>query len=562
MLCLRETMPPFNLAYRQIVDLQKMYLASLSDKHSEITTCWVLAEQQQWQEKEAIAKLHAILLRLAGSAISYGFTDISAAAHQAIYCLRQTTLTPDNLPDLHHALQSLCSLLTVYAREEASFQSIVPDNWEHIVTVNNQILLVDNENPQTTLLIRQLEQNGYVVHFFKELSTLEKSIAKIHPSIILFDMLSPAHYVAEFERLAQLFTHYLPEVPTVFLSAHDDFAIRLHATRVGTQTYLAKPITTTKLLNELGELLTRDNHPAYRVLLVTDDTDIAHLHQVIFKQAQVETLLIQAQEEIVVALVEFEPEVILIDLCLSTFDGMSLATLLRQEPAYFSIPIIFLVTNTKDIQQLTYLQVGGEDYLVKPVAIDHLIQLIKTRARYFRRLYNLINYDGLTGFLNYTTFSQRLMATIATAERSGSSIAVAIIDIDNFKGINQQYGYWTGNKVLKQVAKAIKQRLRRGDLLGRYDNDQFVVALHDADLVSAQQVLTSLTQDLSEMVYTVNDAEFRVTFGVGITHFPGHSSSSKETNCHIVEVAIQALHTAKRKGHQQVATISSTDTFF
>jgi diguanylate cyclase (GGDEF)-like protein len=554
-------MPLSHLAYHQIADLQRMYLDSLTDKHSEITTCWLSAEHQNWQP-ETIEKLRAILLRLASSAISYGFTDISAAAHQAKYCLRQTPLTQDNLLDLHHTLQSLCSLLTVYAREEVSFQSIVPDNWEQIVATNNQILLIDNKNPQTEQLIQQLEQDGHIVHFFSSLITLEKSIDRIHPYVVLFDVLSITNYISEFEQLAQLLTRHLSKIPMIFFSAHDDFAIRLQATRAGAQVYFAKPVTATKLLNYLGERLTLNNHAFYRVLLLTDDADIANLHQVIFKQTQIDTLFVHTQEAVISALVAFEPEVILIDLCLPSFNGISLATLLRQEPAYFSIPILFLVTNTEEIEQLTYLQVGGEDYLVKPVAVDYLIQLIKTRARYFRQLNSLIGYDGLTGFLNYATFSQRLMATLATAERSGSAITIAVIDIDNFKGVNQQYGYWIGNRVLKQVAKTIKQRLRRGDLLGRYKSDKFVIALHDADLISAQKILTALIKTLSDETYNVNETEFHVTFGVGITDFPGHDPALKEANYDIVETAIQALRTAKQKGSQQIATVSLTDLFF
>lgn len=553
-------MPFSHTAYRQIVELQEMYLASLSDKHSEITTSWILAEQQNWQ-KEATEALRTILSRLANSAASYGLTDISATANKTEHYLRQVPLAQDNLADLHHALQSLCSLLMIYARDEANFQPIVPDTWGQMVAINNQILLLDHENPTTTELIQQLEDNGYMVQAFSNVVDLATAIDTLHPSVILFDILSTTDYVTEFEQLAQLLSRYQAKVPTIFFSAYDDFAIRLHAIRAGAQAYLAKPITTPKLLNYLDSLLTFDNHPSYRVLLITDDVDIANLHQVIFKQTRIEALFIHSQEEILVALVEFKPEVILIDLCLPLCQGISLATLLRQEPAYLSIPIIFLATDEKEIRQVNELRIGGEDYLVKPVAVDYLVQLIKTRARYFRQLNQFIGHDGLTGFLNYTAFSQRLTATIANAERLGSSIAVAIIDIDNFKGVNQQYGYWTGNRILRQVAKAVRQRLRRGDLLGRYMTDKFIIALPGADLASAQQVLKDLVEELSKTPYTVNGIEFYVTFGVGITYYPGHSPLLRDSY-DIVEIATQALRSAKRKGCQQVATISMTDLFF
>ncbi|MFT6914365.1 MAG: PleD family two-component response regulator [Motiliproteus sp.] len=158
-------------------------------------------------------------------------------------------------------------------------------------------------------------------------------------------------------------------------------------------------------------------------------------------------------------------------------DGMELSKIIRQIGAYISVPIVFLSSEEDQEKQLLAMSLDGDDFLSKPIKPWHLVSAVASRAKRARTMRALAEKDSLTGLFNHTKIKERLQAELSRAKRNHEPLAYAMLDIDNFKHVNDTYGHPAGDRVLKSIAIMLKQRLRKYDVIGCYGGEEFVVIL-------------------------------------------------------------------------------------
>jgi diguanylate cyclase len=161
-----------------------------------------------------------------------------------------------------------------------------------------------------------------------------------------------------------------------------------------------------------------------------------------------------------------------------------------------------------------------------------------------RRLSEEVSTDQLTQVANRRGLLLAFGAEVAQANReSGRTLAVGLIDIDNFKKLNDSLGHAAGDQALKALAAGVRQRLRPQDHLARFGGEEFVVLLPQTDLDEAEQALTRLQRSLSEALFLHEGREVFVTFSAGVTAWrPGEELQPA------LERADQGLYEAKRTG--------------
>ena len=124
--------------------------------------------------------------------------------------------------------------------------------------------------------------------------------------------------------------------------------------------------------------------------------------------------------------------------------------------------------------------------------------------------------DGLTGLYNHTAIKEELTAEISIAGRNNSPLALAMIDLDNFKRVNDTYGHPVGDQVLRTLSLLLKQRLRRSDVIGRYGGEEFVVIFPGTTAIVARKVLDQVRQAFFKIQQFSEQGEFSVSFSAGI----------------------------------------------
>ncbi len=253
------------------------------------------------------------------------------------------------------------------------------------------------------------------------------------------------------------------------------------------------------------------------------------------------------------ALVDFQPDLILMDIYMPECSGVELAKIIRHMESFVTVPIVFLSGEQDVEKQLDAMSLGGDDFLLKPVEPEYLVRSVRIRAKRSRVLRQLTVRDGLTGLLNHTAIEEHLMKETERAQRQDLRIAFAMIDLDHFKRVNDTYGHLVGDRVLRSLARVLQQRLRKTDIIGRYGGEEFAVILLDTDSTHAARILDTVRENFAQIKHRVGYETFTVTFSCGVAMFPEYP-----TFFELHDAADKALYEAKRRGRNQVIIAERT----
>lgn len=159
------------------------------------------------------------------------------------------------------------------------------------------------------------------------------------------------------------------------------------------------------------------------------------------------------------------------------------------------------------------------------------------------RIRELATHDDLTGLFNRRHMLERLNNEKHRSIRSGRSFCLAMIDIDHFKRVNDQFGHGTGDQVLGSVANTISAGLRETDVVARWGGEEFLVMFTDTDLATAERVLVRIQQALAQTTVAESAPQLRVTFSAGVTGY-----QPDEMLTRTIDRADRALYAAKAAG--------------
>ncbi len=333
----------------------------------------------------------------------------------------------------------------------------------------------------------------------------------------------------------------------MFLCEQDDFDIRLFAVRHGGDAFFGFPFDISRLIDTIDDLSNAKEQEPFHVLIVDDDPEQISFYAMILQKAGMITSVVSDPRNVIRVLIEFKPELILMDLYMPGCGGPELAALIRQQEAFVGIPIVFLSVERDVNKQLDAIKQGGDDFLTKPIQPDHLITSVAIRVERTRKIRYFMERDSLTGLLNHSQLKKKLSDDINRARRLGSPICFAMIDIDHFKSVNDNYGHLTGDRVLKSLAKLLQERLRKTDTIGRYGGEEFGVILFNTDLANGVRLMNEIRETFSQIRQRENKQDFFVTFSCGITAFRPDADMGI-----VSEEADRALYAAKNNGRNRV----------
>lgn len=336
-------------------------------------------------------------------------------------------------------------------------------------------------------------------------------------------------------------------LPILVLSRRDDFRTRLWAVRAGAVGFWKAPADVLALVTTLDRQLRQDSAQPYRALLVDDDPAVLRFHARILAKAGMLVETVDRAEEVLAAIDRFAPDLVIADLYMPGVGGVELAMIIRQQPEYDGIPIVFLSAETDHRRQQQALGIGADDFLQKPIAPAQLTSVVTARAERSRAVRRAMMTDGLTGLLGHKYIKAELDLELARSRRSSNPLSVVLIDIDHFKQVNDRYGHPMGDRVLRVLARLLKQRLRATDRVGRYGGEEFMMVLPETTAEAARLVVDDLRQRFSRIGHRTELGELRVSFSGGIAQ-----ATPDTPVLEVVRAADQALYTAKVSGRDRI----------
>ena len=159
----------------------------------------------------------------------------------------------------------------------------------------------------------------------------------------------------------------------------------------------------------------------------------------------------------------------------------------------------------------------------------------------------LIRHDPLTGVLNRKGLDEALSREAAFAQRRGTPLCLGLLDVDNFKQINDTHGHQTGDEALQHLTNVIRENVRPQDSVGRYGGEEFVVLLPDTDLDSATAALVRLQRALTKRFFLARQQKLLITFSAGVAEL-----RAEEQPVGAIDRADKAMYLAKRSGKNRV----------
>jgi diguanylate cyclase (GGDEF)-like protein len=561
-----------HLLQAELDRLNRGYRARLPEKIAALEAAWSKALNSP-APTEYLADLHLQAHSLAGSGATYGQPALSAAARRLELALKELIQTgPAGFEAEKAAIQALLELVKVVGLAPAAppepaanpTPAVPPERPEAALTplirlappletslntqVDNRLIwLIEDDRKLADSLSHQLGYFGYKVVCFSRADQLTETDFNRLPAALICDLNrsrtqfnDPAEH-AQIERFKQA------GLPLIFISAFTNLENRLEAVRLGGKAYLTKPLKTRELIDILDKLTTTQMPTPYQILIIDDDPSLADLYGVTLRHNGMKTRVVNHPKDVLKALVEQHPDLILMDFHMPGCSGPELAAVIRQQEAYVSIPIVFLSGETDRNQQLAAMGQGGDDFLTKPITPENLVSSITIRAQRSRILREFMVRDSLTGLLNHTETKARLNLDVARAKRAGEVLTFAMLDLDHFKQVNDTFGHLAGDGVIKSLSRLLQQRLRKTDIIGRYGGEEFAVILPGTDTVSAEKVLNQVRESFSYIRHQGDKSEFAATFSGGLAAFPQHHDPIK-----LNAAADQALYQAKAAGRNRL----------
>tara|TARA_R110001599_G_scaffold177925_2_gene370274 strand:- start:2703 stop:4379 length:1677 start_codon:yes stop_codon:yes gene_type:complete len=538
--------------------LRERFIEQLPHRLAQTAEQWQQSRTSVEEQTRLAPDLHRFFHSLKGTGRSLGFERLALLADQAETALTTTPTRSDIDTYITHLLQQLGSEQQHLRSHHGQQQALAAVNSFEMTghqaePLRNKrqrlIYLCDDEPEQVGHLIHHLRCFGHEVVHFINTDTFFNAVLTRRPDAVIMDVHFPQGQTAGTETLTSLNKLTGEQLPAIVLSAHGDFHSRLSAVRAGCGGYFTKPVKPLDLMLAVDELTAPATDEPLKVLIVDDEPEAAAYHALLLEDAGMIAQQVHHPADALNALERFSPDLLLVDVYMPVCSGEELATIIRQQPEHLGLPIIYLSSETDSQKQISAMAAGVEAFLTKPVAPEALVSAVKLRAERLRLLRSLMTRDSMTGLYNHSTTTELITKTLAQAHREDSHHAMAMIDIDHFKQVNDTHGHLAGDQVIITLARLLKSRLRLSDIIGRYGGEEFVVLLKGIDAGKAAKLIDSLRDDFSLVDFHAGDTRFRCTFSAGISSFPAQpSTESLRLN------ADQALYRAKRLGRNQVST--------
>ncbi len=511
--------------------------------------CW-----RQTLDESALADFHRAAHSLTGAGATFGCEALSNVARALEHQLVSADLAQD-LDGLEMLLQQVRLAMQQAGQEqnkegvELPAVAVLPKS--HYGRV---VYLLEDEGQGGKNLAVQLSHFGYKTEKFASASELVAATRGRRPAAIIAEIVLVEGGLAGIDVIKAINAELADPVPAIFISDRCDFEARLESVRAGGRAYFKKPLAIESLVDVLDELTSAEEVQPYRILVVDDSKSQAIYYASLLSQVGMEAEVVVDPEKVLAAIDEFSPELVLMDVYMPYCSGVELAAVIRQQPAYLGLPIVFLSAETNRNIQLDAMSTGGDDFLSKPIKPVNLIKSVSIRAERYRGLGSRMSQDSLTGLLNHRRIMEYLTQEMARIRRHGGCASFAMLDIDYFKLVNDNHGHAVGDRVIKSLARLLKQRLRNTDIVGRYGGEEFAVIMSETPLTAAVKVMDDIRQGFAELLHNAGDQNITVTLSVGVAAAPAISDVGE-----LREMADQMLYQAKRQGRNQVVAVDPSD---
>jgi diguanylate cyclase (GGDEF)-like protein len=251
-------------------------------------------------------------------------------------------------------------------------------------------------------------------------------------------------------------------------------------------------------------------------------------------------------------------DLVLLDVVMEGISGVDACRILKAREEGF-VPVVLVTSRADPDARVEGLRIGADDYVSKPFEEEELVARVASMLRIKRsydavaasrnRMAELAVLDDLTGLYNVRYLQQRFSEEWKRAERHREPLAIAMIDVDHFKAVNDSHGHDVGDAVLREVSARLRGSVRDTDVVARYGGEEFVVLLPSTQLAGALVVAERIRKSVATRRIETPRARLEITASIGLALYPSRGVSSKDQ---LLRAADAALYRAKEEGRDRI----------
>jgi len=409
-----------------------------------------------------------------------------------------------------------------------------------------KILIVEDNKALSKLIAKKISQNTNfevdVAHSLKEAQVLIGKGSRYFLALLDLNLPdAPDGEVVDYI-LSKL-------IPSIVLTANVDIKTRENILKKDVIDYVYKGNMDD--VNYIFTLIQRlSKNREYKVMVVDDSITMRNEIKRMLS-AQMYKVFSAAHGEEALVYLKDNPDIklILTDYNMPVIDGFEFTKQVREEYSKVELSIIGITANTDEMISSKFLKIGANDFINKPFTKEELICRVNNSIEsleYIETISDMASTDFLTGARNRKSFFKELNTYMDDCKDSGERFAVAILDIDHFKNLNDTFGHDAGDVAIKELVRLIQESIKGSDVIARFGGGEFCVLLKDIDKNSAVELFVRLRLKVAKNLIIINDKEIRYTVSMGITF------NCDEGITEMINQADMALYNAKNSGRNRV----------
>jgi diguanylate cyclase (GGDEF)-like protein len=289
--------------------------------------------------------------------------------------------------------------------------------------------------------------------------------------------------------------------------------------------------------------------PESNILVVDDNPDKLLLLESALKLAGYRVTTATDGDEALAAIESYQPDLVITDVMMPRMNGYELAQRIRSNPRTKFIPLIMQTAAGRRVEDLRRAsEVGALGYITDPTDLDLLLARTRTLLE-FKAYLDVCEEaaftDHLTGLANRRRFERQLEREVNRTLRLEHPFSLLMIDIDDFKRLNDTFGHDMGDEAIRRIGKVLREGTRGIDLAARIGGEEFAVLLVETELTRGLEVAERLRMAIRDL--SIPPVDY-LTASFGVAECP----SSAQTSTDILKAADNLLYQAKRTGRDRV----------
>lgn len=539
--------------HSQLLELQKDYIEKLPKKINLVNEIWQKLTYLSWND-DAFSSFYRLIHGLTGSGKTFGLDQLSDDSREFedyLLPLLDSHRVPTEKQRNH--IDSLVKKLagSVNIKNEATYNLTIhntvsaPGDY----CKNKTIYIIDDDKHISLYLDALLKNEGYETRTFSHPKFAIEYADKCVPDAVIVDIMFPDSGVVGFSVVDKIRMVAGKRIPVIFISSRTDLDARASAVRVQGDAYFTKPLDFPSLNSRLYNLL--KNVEKYKILIVDDDRELTRYHASILEANGFVTDIVNQPLDTLQHLENFVPDLVLMDMHMPDYNGIELATVIRQDDRHIGLPIVFLTNDDSKNTRRNAFNIGANEYLSKPVNPDQLFPILNKLIRNSRQLNETIKTitqrEPVDGLHNKQYFLDQVTFSLTNKSRNGMQMSFLYIHLDNFNTIINNAGIEWISAIQQQSSLLLTSLLHKDDLLSQYSDSIYLVLASERTETEINELAKSILKKENSNIIQINNIDIRINFSIGIIRLNNEISSLHDLLLH----AENASSKANKKGINQ-----------